>query len=111
MTAGIQAFNKSLRLQSEQEMIALAGNDAFAPYFRPGPVLREFLRDRGWKNTEKFVKTDEEVAKEQQQQMQQQLQIAEAQADSAARREAAIKVIGEAAKPRQIPSKSASASK
>ena len=111
VTSGIQAFNKQLRLQSEQEMIALAGNDAFAPYFKPGPVLKEFLRDRGWKNVEKFIKTDEEVAKERQQALQQQLQIAEAQADAEMRRETTGKVIVEASKPRQISSGSGASSK
>jgi len=106
VTSGIQAFNKQLRLQSEQEMIALAQNETFGRYFKPGPTLKEFLRDRGWKNTERFIKTDQEVAQEQQQQMLQQLQIAEAQADSQARREAAVKVIGETAKPRQISGRS-----
>lgn len=111
VTSGIQAFNKQLRLQSEQEMIALAGNDAFAPYFKPGPVLKEFLRDRGWKNVEKFIKTDEQVAQERQQALQQQLQISEGQADAEARREASVKVIAEVAKPRPVSKESGSSSK
>ena len=104
VTSGLQAFNQQLRLQSEQLMMGLAGNEAFAPYMKPGPILRETLKDNGWTNVEKFVRTDEEV----QQLFEQQAQQAEQQANAEARREAIVSVVKETSKPRPVSSKSRS---
>lgn len=65
VSGGMFALSKETRLQMDQELIALAGNPAFAPYLRPGNILRKLMMDRGWKDPEKYIKTDEEVMLEQ----------------------------------------------
>lgn len=65
VAGGMFALSKDTRLQMDQELVQLAGSPAFAMYMRPGAILRRLLIDRGWKNPEAYVKTDEEVMYEQ----------------------------------------------
>jgi hypothetical protein len=49
----------------DQEMVMLAGNPVFNPYMRPGAILRKLMMDRGWRDPERYIKSDEEVMLEQ----------------------------------------------
>jgi len=62
---GMFALSKETRLQMDQELVQLSTNPAFAMYLRPEQILRRLLMDRGWKDPDKYIKTQEEVLLEQ----------------------------------------------
>lgn len=70
VSGGMFALSKETRLQMDQELVALAGNPSFAPYLRPEEILRKLMEDRGWKNPEKYIRTEEEVMLQQMMAMQ-----------------------------------------
>lgn len=65
VAGGMFALSKEARIQMDQELIALSSSPIFAPYMRPDAILRRLLLDRGWKNPENFIKTQQEVMLEQ----------------------------------------------
>jgi hypothetical protein len=65
VAGGMFAISRNTRIQMDQELVTLATSPAFAPFMKPLPILRRLLMDRGWKNVDQFVKTDEEVYVEQ----------------------------------------------
>jgi hypothetical protein len=71
---GMDTLSKEARLQMDQELIQLTQSEIFAPYFKPVPILRKWLLDRGFNNPDAYLKTQEEIYAEQmaQQQMAQQ---------------------------------------
>jgi len=65
VSGGLFALSKESRLQMDQELVALAAAPAFSMWMKPGPILRRLLQDRGWKNPDAYIKTDQEVMVEQ----------------------------------------------
>jgi len=63
---GVFAMSKDARVQMDQELLQMAGNPVFAQYIRGDMVLRKWMLDRGWKNPERYAKTQQEVMLEQQ---------------------------------------------
>ncbi len=73
---GINALSRESRVQMDQELMQLAQNPIFQPWLKPLPIIRRWMQDRGWKNPEAFLKTQEELELEQQQQMAEQQAMA-----------------------------------
>lgn len=65
---GMNVLSKDQRVQMDQELLQMAQNPIFQPWLRPFPIIRRWMQDRGWKNPEAFLKTEQEVMYEQQQQ-------------------------------------------
>ncbi len=65
VSGGMFALSKETRLQMDQELVQLASNPMFANIMKPQPILEKLLIDRGWKNPEKYMKSEEEVMLEQ----------------------------------------------
>jgi hypothetical protein len=65
---GMNALSKDQRIQMDQELLQMAQNPIFQPWLRPFPIIRRWMQDRGWKNPEAFLKTEQEVYLEQYQQ-------------------------------------------
>lgn len=76
---GFFALSKGTRVQMDQELITMLQNPLFMEVAKPIPIFRRYLSDRGWKNVERFMMTDEEYEqmKQQQQEAQKQQQIME----------------------------------
>jgi hypothetical protein len=70
VSGGMFALSKETRLQMDQELVALAANPAFALYLKPEQVLRKLMQDRGWKDPDKYIRTEEEVLLQQMMAMQ-----------------------------------------
>jgi len=70
VSGGMFALSKETRLQMDQELVQLAANPSFAPYLRPEQILRKLMQDRGWKDPDKYVRTEEEVMLQQMMAMQ-----------------------------------------
>lgn len=66
---GMLGLSKNTRIQDFQEMIALLGNPAAAPYMRVDEVLREYYRTKGIRNVDRFIKTQQDLLMEQMQGM------------------------------------------
>lgn len=64
---GLFEFSKVQRMEMAQQLTTLAGNPAFMSVMKPIPILHRLLEEMGWKNTERFVKSEEEFAQEQEQ--------------------------------------------
>lgn len=64
VSGGLFALSKQNRVQMDQELIQLVSSPLFANYFKPVPVLRKWMQDRGWKNPETFLKTEQELYQE-----------------------------------------------
>ena len=62
---GLFALSKDARIQMDQELLQMASNPAFAQFIKPDKVLMRWAQDRGWKNPENYIKTQEEVLIEQ----------------------------------------------
>lgn len=62
---GLLGLSKNSRLQDFQEMIALLGNPSAAPYMRVDQILREYYRTKGFRNVDRFVKSQEEFLMDQ----------------------------------------------
>jgi hypothetical protein len=65
VAGGMFALSKETRLQMDQELVQLASSPMFAMYMRPDAILKRLLQDRGWKNPEAFIKTQQELMLEQ----------------------------------------------
>jgi len=78
---GMNVLSKDQRVQMDQELLSMAQNPIFQPWIRPFPILKRWMQDRGWKNPEAFIKTEQEVMYEQQQQMAQQMAQEQAMAE------------------------------
>jgi hypothetical protein len=78
--SGIFAFNREDKLQDIAQVInAATAWPQLAQALRAREFAVEMINDFGWRNANKFVKTPDEIAQEQQQQMQQMIQQAVAQ--------------------------------
>lgn len=64
VAGGLFALSKQNRIQMDQELITLATNELTAPQFKLNPVLKKWMLDRGWKNPENYLKTEEELNQE-----------------------------------------------
>ncbi|MCP3907328.1 MAG: hypothetical protein GY712_04855 [Oceanicoccus sp.] len=62
---GLFALSKQTRVQMDQELIQLLQSDITSPYFKHIPILKRWMQDRGWKNPDSFLKTEEELKREQ----------------------------------------------
>jgi len=65
VAGGLFALSKQNRIQMDQELIQFLTNDQLAQNFKIIPVLRKWMQDRGWKNPDNYLKTEEELAQEQ----------------------------------------------
>jgi len=65
VAGGLFALSKDTRIGMDQELVQLMGHPVAGMWMKPGPIVRRLLQDRGWKDPEAFVKTDEEVMLEQ----------------------------------------------
>jgi len=80
INSGIFAFNKEDRLQGMNQMIsAMAANPDLMKHFRLNNIAREIVTDIGWRNPDKFVMSEEEVAQNDQAAQQMQLAMAAGQ--------------------------------
>ena len=81
---GLQQLNKAQRVQMDQELLEFLRDPELRVNFKIIPTLRKWMIDRGWKNPESYLKTEEEIAQELYQQGQLQAQAAAAQGEFAA---------------------------
>lgn len=58
---GIFAMSKENRIQMDQELMMMSESPVFGMYMRPHPILVRWLTDRGFKNPDLFVKSEQEV--------------------------------------------------
>ena len=58
---GMLGMSKESRVQNFQEMLGLGANPAFAPYLRVDQILRQYYRNKGIRNTDQFIKSEQEV--------------------------------------------------
>lgn len=65
VSGGMFALSKDTRVQMSQELVQIAASPAFTPWMNIGPILRRLLQDRGWKDPDAYVKTDQQVMVEQ----------------------------------------------
>jgi len=65
---GMSTMSKDARIQMDQELIQMAANPTFMMFMKPDKILQRWMKDRGWKSPETFIKTQEEVMLEQLQQ-------------------------------------------
>lgn len=72
---GIYEYSKAERGRDVLEAVSLAQTDVFAPYMKPGAILKKLLQVRDWQNPEQYIRTDEEVQQLAQQQQAQQMQM------------------------------------
>lgn len=57
---GMSELSRQSRVQMDQELIQLMTSPLTTQYFRPIPVLRRWMMDRGWKNPDAYIMTEEE---------------------------------------------------
>lgn len=65
VAGGMFALSKETRIQMDQELVQLSTSPIFAQYMKPDVILRRLMQDRGWKNPEMFIKTQQELLYEQ----------------------------------------------
>lgn len=61
VSGGLFALSKETRLQMDQELIQLSESPVYGPYMKPDAILKRWVQDRGWKNPDAFVKSEEDV--------------------------------------------------
>lgn len=64
VNGGLFALSRQARLQMDQELVQLLNIPQFAQVAKPEAIFNQLLMDRGWKKTERFLKTPEEIANE-----------------------------------------------
>ncbi len=62
---GLLSLSKDTRLQMDQELLQLSADPFYQQYLKARPILERWMSDRGWKNPDKFLKTEEELMYEQ----------------------------------------------
>lgn len=75
VAGGMFALSKESRVQMDQELVQLSSSPIFVQYMKPDAILQKLLEDRGWKNVQKYIKTQQELMLEQ---LQQQFMAAQA---------------------------------
>ena len=68
---GTFEYSHQERLQDIEVMVKLGQTPTYAPYIKPQETLEELLRNRGFKDVKRFLRTEEEVEQLKQQAMQQ----------------------------------------
>lgn len=78
---GLHQLSKQARVQMDQELLEFLRDPELRVNFKIIPTLRKWMVDRGWKDPESYLKTEEEISKElyQEGQLQGQAQIAQMQ--------------------------------
>ncbi len=71
---GLHQLSKQQRVQMDQELLEFLKDPDLRINFKIIPVLRKWMVDRGWKDPESYLKTEEEIAQELYQQGQLQAQ-------------------------------------
>lgn len=66
---GLFEISQAERGRDIELMIQLTANPMMGPVFKPRQLAEELLRNRGWRDLKRFIKTEEELAAEQQQAM------------------------------------------
>jgi len=61
---GVFALSKDARVQMDMELIQFLTDPELRQWFKVGPILRKWMQDKGWKNPEGYLKTEEEKAYE-----------------------------------------------
>ncbi len=76
---GLHQLSKQQRVQMDQELLEFLRDPELRMNFKIIPTIRKWMVDRGWKDPDTYLKTEEEIAKElyQQGQLQAQAQMAQ----------------------------------
>lgn len=61
---GVFALSKEQRVQMDMELIQFMTDPNLSQWFKIQPILRKWMLDRGWKNPEGYLKTQEEKENE-----------------------------------------------
>lgn len=75
VAGGLFALSKETRIQRDQALIQLAQVPQFASYMKPADILRQWAQDNGWKDPNRFIKTEDEVQEDMMRAFTQQLLI------------------------------------
>jgi hypothetical protein len=67
VNGGLFALSKQARLQMDQELVQLLNIPQFAQVAHADAIFKQLLQDRGWKKVERFLKTPQEIRREQDQ--------------------------------------------
>lgn len=66
---GLAGMSKDARVQMDQELLQMAANPSMAQFMKFDKILMRWMLDRGWKNPEALIWTQEELMMMQQQAM------------------------------------------
>ena len=73
VSGGIFEFSRGQRMEVVQQLTQMSQSPIFGPVMKPIPIVKYALDQAGLKNTERFVLSEDEFAKQQQQQQIQQI--------------------------------------
>jgi hypothetical protein len=76
---GIREYTKVERQQQMQQLIQLSSNPAYEPYFKKPQLLEELLKDWDWRDTDRLIRSEDEVKQELQKRLAQQQALAAGQ--------------------------------
>ena len=58
---GLLGMSKDQRLSDYEELIGFGQNPVYGPYIRPDAVLADYFRERGKRNVQRYIRTEDEV--------------------------------------------------